>query len=67
MRWAQQQRMTFIASRLESVGFINRRELQEFFGISLPTASADLQAFLKLHPGKMRYNFSNKRYEKISQ
>lgn len=55
--------MMFIAGRLETNGFVNRKDLMAFFGISMPQASIDLQSFLKLHPGAMQYNPSSKRYE----
>jgi hypothetical protein len=63
MRWAQRQRLALIAARLESPGFVNRRDLMSVFGISLPQASTDLQAFLRLNPASMSYNSSSKRYE----
>jgi hypothetical protein len=65
-RWAQQQRWAFIASCLKTAGFVNRKDLMGFFGISMPTASTDLQSFLKAHPASMRYNSSTKRYERAS-
>jgi len=66
MRWAKEQRMKFIAARLGSEGFINRRHIQDEFGVSAPQASADLSAFAKLKPGTMTYNPSTKRFERAA-
>lgn len=66
LRWAQQQRLRFISKRLETPGFVNRRDLMDFFGVSMPTASLDLQSFLKAHPDAMRYNPNSKRYERVA-
>lgn len=67
MRWAQQQRLMFIADRLKSSGFVNRQDLVDHFRISIPTASADLKSFLKARPRAMRYNPSSKRYERLAR
>lgn len=63
MRWFERQRMDWITETLRVFGFINREHLSKKFGISTPQASADLQTYAQLHPGKVRYNLSTKRYE----
>lgn len=45
---------------------MNRKDLMDYFQISMPTASADLQSFLKAYPRAMRYNPSSKRYERLA-
>jgi len=55
--------MEWIAESLLVYRFINREHLQRKFGISQPQASKDLNAFLKRHPGVMRYDLTRKRYE----
>lgn len=62
MRWAQQQRMKFIASQLAVGGYINRSHLVEEFQISTPQASIDLRAFQQINPAAMVYDKTLKRY-----
>ena len=62
MTWFKQQRMDWIADTLRVFGFINREHLMRQFGISQPQASADLSAFMRLHPRMMAYDVSAKRY-----
>lgn len=54
--------MAWIAETLHVFGFINRDHLVRKFGISVPQASIDLNAFLKEHPLAMTYDLSTKRY-----
>lgn len=63
MRWAQKQRMQWIAERQEP---LRRKDLMEHFEISLPQASKDIQQFLKLYPNTWEYNLSKKQYERIA-
>lgn len=62
MRWAEQQRMEWIAKRSEP---FRRKDLMEAFLISVPQASNDIQKFLKLHPGIWKYNTRKRYYERI--
>lgn len=64
MTWAQQQRMDFIEKRLRDVGTINRRHLMAEFSISMPQAAADIKRFIERNPTAMKYNSSEKRYER---
>lgn len=63
MTWAQDQRQSFIRSRIERHGFINRAHITETFGISTPQASLDLRKFMQRNRQLMTYNASEKRYE----
>lgn len=63
MRWFERHRQEWIAETLRVFGFINRDHLVRKFGISTPQASADLAAFMRANPGRMRYDLSRKRYE----
>lgn len=65
MRWAQRQRMNFIAERLMGFGHLRRGDLCARFEISIQRASQDLQLYMREHPGAMRYNLSSKRYERL--
>lgn len=63
MRWFEEQRLKWIGERIAAVGYINRSDLMEHFGISLPQASKDLNTFLREMPDVMIYNVKTKRYE----
>ena len=62
MRWAEQQRMEWLAARRAP---FNRSDLMKKFGISTPQASKDVQKFMKDNPGTWTYNFNKKRYERV--
>lgn len=62
-QWAGRERLAFIERTAWWRGAVNRRDLQEVFGISAAQASADLQAYLELNPGALAYNLRAKRYE----
>lgn len=47
-RWSQARRLEFIDFRLSCDGRINRRDLVEFFGISIPQSSLDLAKYQAL-------------------
>lgn len=60
--WGIDRRLAFIDYRLYWEGRINRKDLQEFFGISVPQSSADLKAYQALAPENMRYDPTEKCY-----
>src|SRR5262245_44371542 len=62
MRWGAEQRLEFIEFRLFWEGAINRADLVDFFGVSVPQASKDLTLYLERAPGNMDYDRRNKRY-----
>lgn len=57
-RWGQARRLAFIDLRLQYDGKMNRRDIQSFFDISTPQASADLDLYKKMAPGNVRYDAS---------
>jgi len=61
-KWDARQRLEFIELAAYWRGWVRRSDLQEFFGISLPQASADFQAYLTLNPGSLDYDLRAKRY-----
>jgi hypothetical protein len=61
-RWGQERRLAFIDLRLQYDGRINRKALQEFFGISTPQASADLELYKKLVGDNLLYDGSSRAY-----
>jgi hypothetical protein len=62
MRWGVEQRLEFIDFRLFWDGGINRSELIEQFGISIPQASKDLSMYEASAPGNLVYDKRAKRY-----
>lgn len=62
MRWGIGRRLAFIDFRLYWEGRINRKDLTEFFGISVPQASADLRKYQEKAPNNIQYNKRGKFY-----
>lgn len=61
-KWGQERRLEFIDWRLRWDGQINRGDLTEFFGISIPQASLDLAKYLEMAPNNAVYDRSAKVY-----
>jgi hypothetical protein len=61
-RWGVDQRLEFIEFRLFWEGALNRSDLCERFGISVPQASADLTLYQSLVPNGVRYDKTRKTY-----
>ncbi|SPP92644.1 MULTISPECIES: WYL domain-containing protein [Bradyrhizobium] len=61
-RWGAEQRLEFIEFRLFWEGSVNRSDLKERFGVSIPQASADLAQYRERAPENLRYDSSGKRY-----
>lgn len=62
LRWGVERRLEFIEFRLYWEGGINRADITEYFGVSVPQASKDLSQYQELAPGNMEYDKSGKRY-----
>jgi predicted DNA-binding transcriptional regulator YafY len=62
LRWGVEQRLEFIEFRLFWQGGINRADLIDQFGVSVPQASADLSHYQALAPANIAYDGSGKRY-----
>jgi len=62
VRWGIEQRLEFIEFRLFWEGSINRANITEFFGVSVPQASKDLTLYQERAPGNMEYDPRAKRY-----
>jgi len=62
MRWGVKQRLEFIEFRLFWEGSINRKDLINTFGVSVPQASTDIKAYKKQAPGNIYYDKSLKQY-----
>lgn len=62
MRWGVEQRLEFIEFRLFWEGSINRVDIVDYFGVSVPQASKDLALYQERAPGNMEYDTRAKRY-----
>jgi hypothetical protein len=60
--WSEQQRLLFVERLLFWRGTINRRDLCDHFGISLPQATKDLVAYTTLNAGACQYDVRRKCY-----
>lgn len=61
-KWGQERRLEFIDWRLRWDGQINRVDLTEFFGISIPQASLDISKYVEMAPNNAVYDRSAKVY-----
>lgn len=62
LRWGVERRLEFIEFRLLWEGGINRSDIIDCFGVSVPQASKDLTLYQGLAPENMIYDRSEKRY-----
>lgn len=62
LSYAVEQRLRFIDFLLHQYGFINRSAIEDYFGMSQPNASNDLQAYLTIAPENMVYDAKAKAY-----
>lgn len=61
-RWGQERRLEFIDFRLYWEGRVNRSDLIDFFGVSMPQASLDLAKYQELAPRNAEYDRVAKTY-----
>lgn len=57
-----ERRLEFIEYRLYWEGGVNRADIKDKFGVSVPQASNDLTQYRELAPSNIRYDASEKRY-----
>lgn len=62
IRWGTERRLEFIEFRAFWEGGVNRGEITERFGVSVPQASVDLSLYQSLAPENLHYDSSRKRY-----
>jgi predicted DNA-binding transcriptional regulator YafY len=62
IRWGAEQRLEFIEFRAFWEGGVNRSDITERFGVSVPQASNDLTQYRELAPDNLHYDASAKRY-----
>ena len=63
MRWGIEKRLEFIEFRVFWEGGINRADIIDQFGVSVPQASIDLSQYENRAPGNLQYDKSAKRYQ----
>lgn len=62
LRWGTEQRLEFIEFKVFWEGRVNRSDITDTFGVSVPQASNDLTQYRELAPSNLRYDPSEKRY-----
>jgi len=62
--YAVEQRLRMIDFLLKHYGCLRRVALMDYFGISMPQASADIKEYMKLVPQNMQYDSCQKMYRK---
>ncbi len=62
LSWGLESRLQFIDFRLRWERRINRMDLTEHFGISVPQASLDIAKYMELAPNNLTYDRSSKTY-----
>lgn len=60
--WSALQRLQFIEFRLLWEGHVNRSDLMETFGISVPQSTLDFREYLERAPGNMDYDKRRRHY-----
>ena len=62
LRWGMEQRLEFIEFKAFWEGAVNRSDITQRFGVSVPQASNDLTLYQKMAANNLRYDSSEKRY-----
>jgi hypothetical protein len=62
LSWGLERRLQFIDFRLRWEGRLNRTDLVEHFGLSIPQVSLDIAKYAELAPGNLTYDRSSKTY-----
>ena len=62
LKWGIEQRLEFIEFRLFWEGGVNRSNIIDTFGVSVPQASKDLAQYQELAPSNLEYDKRAKRY-----
>jgi predicted DNA-binding transcriptional regulator YafY len=62
LRWGAERRLEFIEFQAFWEGAVNRSDIRDRFGVSVPQASNDLSLYQKMAPENLVYDASAKRY-----
>ena len=60
LTYAVEQRLRLVDFLLDSFGFVQRKHLMDYFGISKPCASLDFAKYEKMAPDNMHYDLRKK-------
>lgn len=60
--YAVEQRLRFIDFLLHQYGTLNRSAIMDYFGVSEPCSSRDIQQYIELAPANMVYDKQAKTY-----
>lgn len=63
---ALQHRLRLIDFLLDHYGTIRRKQIMDYFGISLPQATLDFAAYYALAPANLEYDLSARTYRKAA-
>ena len=61
-KWSLERRLQFIDFRLRWEGRLNRRDLIDYFAVSMPQASMDISKYTELAPDNLTYDLSSRSY-----
>lgn len=64
LTYAVEQRLRFIDFLLYHYGTLNRSAIMDYFGVSMPQASADIRDYLDIAPNNAIYDKSAKTYKR---
>jgi hypothetical protein len=62
--FGQTYRLRFIDFLLDHYGTFNRGAIVDYFGLSMPQASLDIQAYMTMAPGNTEYDKSARTYRR---
>lgn len=62
LKYAVEQRLRFIDFLLHQYGTLNRSAIMDYFGLSSPQATKDIQTYIALAPKNMVYDQNAKTY-----
>lgn len=63
LSYAVEQRIRFIDFLFAHYGYVRREFLMDYFGLSIASASLDIQRYIRMTEVNVFYNASAKRYE----
>lgn len=66
LKYAVEQRLRFIDFLVVHYGSVNRGALVDYFGISMPCASNDIQEYIRLAPNNLVYELKAKTYKRAA-
>ena len=67
LTYAVEQRIRMIDFLFATYGFVRREAIMDYFGLSIASASLDIQRYIKMAPGNIAYNTNAKRYQATSE